>query len=499
MNKKRIHDLDLIIDLSEISETDYLIVDDENEESSKKISVDKLFEIMNNKSKIIEKTANKGVPNGYAPLNSDGKLPTQYLYDSGITYGVSIDLTNSDPETSVTYTDDAVGMVPGSSWYEKDIFKDIRPCLFKNGAVVGYLNPNNFAQFADGTAADITSGNAGDVMIEIPKIGYRIAKNGTNLIVQITNNPNREDFSYLAHTRETEGDRDYLYVGAFLGSLNNEKLCSISGAEPYSNEPGDNGNYYYDITPWRDAAHSRGNGYDILSFYPLTLLQCLYLIMFKNLDCQAALGMGYVGNAYVNEETWEIENLTSPTMTGSTTAKGMNYGSEEDPLQQMKFLGMEDFWGNIRQYIDGIAIKDNGDIYCATDNFVMPFYFDSYYEENPDAAIECTGREFPYNYTKIGNQSLDNSLYMSEPYGTNEGGFLPVVCEGSQTTYFCDFSNISNGGIGYFLTSGGSCVHTDNYNFHKLDSGIFSFFFESEDSYDFYMNGYTTGARLMYL
>ena len=94
-----------------------------------------------------------------------------------VTYGVSIDLTNSNPETAVTYTDDAVGMVAGSTdWYKMRIFKDIKPCLFKNGSVVGYLNPDNFAQFEDGTKADITSGNAGDVMIEIPKIGYKISK-----------------------------------------------------------------------------------------------------------------------------------------------------------------------------------------------------------------------------------------------------------------------------------------------------------------------------------
>ena len=78
------------------------------------------------------------------------------------TYGVSIDLSNA-----------AVGMVAGSpDWYKMSIFNKIKPCLFKNGAVVGYLNPDNFAQFEDGSVADITSGDAGDVMIEIPKTGY---------------------------------------------------------------------------------------------------------------------------------------------------------------------------------------------------------------------------------------------------------------------------------------------------------------------------------------
>jgi len=38
MDKKRIHDLELLSDLSEITESDYLIIDDENETTSKKIS-----------------------------------------------------------------------------------------------------------------------------------------------------------------------------------------------------------------------------------------------------------------------------------------------------------------------------------------------------------------------------------------------------------------------------------------------------------------------------
>ena len=49
-------------------------------------------------------------------------------------YGVAIDLTNSNPETAVTYTDDAVGMTGGAAaWDSMNIFKDIKPCVLKNG------------------------------------------------------------------------------------------------------------------------------------------------------------------------------------------------------------------------------------------------------------------------------------------------------------------------------------------------------------------------------
>jgi hypothetical protein len=47
--------------------------------------------------------------------------------------------------------DDAVGMEKGSSaWDKQEIFKDIRPCVLKNGEVVYYLDPDNFLRTVDG-------------------------------------------------------------------------------------------------------------------------------------------------------------------------------------------------------------------------------------------------------------------------------------------------------------------------------------------------------------
>ena len=41
---------------------------------------------------------------------SDGGVTPKYVI-----YGVSIDLTNPDPASAVTYTDNAVGMTPGAA------------------------------------------------------------------------------------------------------------------------------------------------------------------------------------------------------------------------------------------------------------------------------------------------------------------------------------------------------------------------------------------------
>ena len=359
---------------------------------------------------------------------------------SPVTYGVSIDLSNSNPETSVTYTDDAVGMVAGaSSWWDTQMFSKIRPCLFKDGKVVGYLDPNNFSQFMDGSEADLVTGDAGDVMIEIPKIGYKISKSGTTLTVQITDESNKEGFSYKAHTRTTEGDRDKLYIGAFLGSTQNGKLRSILDAFPQHNTS---------LANFRTQAQANGTGYDLLSFYPLTLLQCLYLIMYKNLNPQSALGLGYVGGPEV-------------ATTGATFNKGMNYGSPDSNTTQVKFLGIEDFWGNLYQFIDGLVSTSDLHALVATDNF------------------NDTGN----GYTDLGVLPAVNG-YMKEPQGNNEMGFIEASSGGSATTYFSDYADFQKSGVTCF---GG-----------HHNSGIIAGAFQLRVSHRSEANG-NIGGRLMFL
>ncbi len=394
----------------------------------------------------------KGGGGGGGVTVADGKVYVKdgsrniELVQAYQTYGVSIDLSNSNPETAVTYTDDAVGMVAGSpDWYKMSIFNKIKPCLFKNGAVVGYLNPDNFAQFADGTAADISSGDSGDVMIEIPKTGYKISKSGTTLTVQITDDPNKKGFSYKAHTRAEDGDREKLYIGAFLGSNKGDKLRSVSGVSPL-NATG--------LTDFRTYAKANGAGYDLFAFYPMTLLQCLYLIMYKNLDSQTALGQGYVGDM-----NWEYMQKN----TGATIDKGMSYGTS-DQMQQMKFLGIEDFWGNLYQWIDGLVSTSDYHALVATDNF------------------NDTGD----GYTDLGALSTKYiGGYMKEPQGNNDAGFIIGTGGGSSSTYFSDSAYFCGGCVPVF----GGCFGDG------ADAGAFRL---SVDYYPDYADG-SFGGRLMFL
>jgi hypothetical protein len=391
-----------------------------------------------------------------ASLGSNTALSTVTIGDFGhpiVTldyykvYGVLIDIPNSNPETAVTYTDDAVGMTGGSTaWDSTGIFKNIKPCVLKNGVVQYYLDPSDFSKKADGTAADITSGNDGDVMIEIPKIGFKIETASTKMIVKVTDNPNAssEGFRYYAHTRTTEGDRDKLYVGAYLGYLkiNTNALRSLSNKPPISG---------YELSTCRSLANNNGEGYDILSFYPLTLLQCLYLIRYKNLNSQAALGSGLVSS-------------DKATNTGMTDTNGMYYG-ETSQTSHVKFAGIEDFWGNLSYWIDGLHTNSSGHILTAYDNF------------NTDAT----------NYISLGEKGVTGEIvgYMRHVMGTTEKGFICKSDGGSETTFFSDTGSI---GDNSFAAFGGSYDNGSAAGVFRL---IFTYMRTDKDE--------AIGSRLMYL
>ena len=335
-------------------------------------------------------------------------------------YGVRIDTTDSNPETACEYTDNAVGMLAahgnngafnGGDWLTRYPFNSIRPCLFKNGAVVGYLNPDNFAQFENGTDADIESGDAGDVMIEIPKFYYKIGRNGNYVEVKIAN-ALMAGFTDYAFSYKGES-KDKFYIGAYLGYKDsNNKLRSLTGKTVTGN---------ITIGAARTAAQANGAGYEQLSFNKLTALQVLYVVMFKNLNSQAALGQGYTSASNFRD-------------TGATDEKGMTYGTNTAASADdtVKFLGIEDFYGNLYQWVDGY-VSGNNIVLVADGNF-----------NDTGDGYESHARHGSVSYSYIKDVEGDNIL-----------AFTPKTGGASTTTYYADYGHIGNSAFvpafgGYF-------------------------------------------------
>lgn len=376
-----------------------------------------------------------------------------------------------------TYLDDATDMPYGKTseavtkWQK---FFGYKPCLFKNGAVVGYLNPNNYAQFEDGTSADITSGNAGDVMVEFPRRGIKISKSGSTVTVSMTKDPDNPDFTYYAHTRGSTR-KDKFYIGAYLASYTTDTkyksyLRSLSNKSVLTDY----------LSGFRAKASNNGNGYMNVGFYQFLYIQCMYLLQYKgNLDSQTVHGYGFNASSFTGSMKTGLAD-TNGLMYGEGVSKKTSGSYTGDRCSaHIKLFGIEDFWGNYPWYVDGFYINKNYHILTATDEF------------------NNTGDGYIDNGTICGTTRISGN-FISNAACNPSVGFIPTDYNGSSSTYFCDRAFLYNDLYDYTaLHVGGDKTESDD-SYYELpgSKGIFHFLCKNSPTSKKYD---TVAGRLAYL
>ena len=360
------------------------------------------------------------------------------------TMTVKLNLANSNPSSIGSYADDATSMTAGKNVDAWEEFFGYKPCLFKNGKVVGYLKRNDYTKFENGTAADITSGNAGDVMIEFPRRGVKISKSGKVVTVSMTDNPNDSSFKYYAHQRGST-NKDYFYLGAYVGYVANGKLRSISGKYPTVSTT---------LEQFDTYGKANGTGYGCMGYYQWLFIQVMYILQYKgNLDSQNVHGWGLCAG--------------DTRASGSGNTKGVMFGSSNTG-QPIKLFGLEDTWGNVYQFVNNYYSNSNYHVTTTTDD-----------------TITDTSK-----YTDRGSYggSSYTSGYPTDCMGTTEAGFTGTYgnYNGSSSTYFCDYADF---GANHVPIVGGY------YGAGTYD-GVFCFYCNYSRGSG---SGSYTGSRLGYL
>ena len=377
-------------------------------------------------------------------------------------YTVRIDLNNPDPETSCTYMDDAVGMTPGyDGWKDTNLISGIRPCLlsYEDGTV--QYQEKDISTYADWTPE--IGETYDDYMVEFPLMGYKLWNDDSYQYVSVTDDPNAEDkgYCYYAHSLNTEKDCDKIYIGQFLGTTTTytDRITRLR-----SLYHGDNTSIVTNLTPlantslidFRTYASNTGSGYSLISFFPWTLLQCLYIIMYKNLNSQTALGKGYTNASAVN-------------ILGTTLSQPFCYGDPNDATKHVKFLGIEDFYGNLFSWLDGI--------YSDTSDLLTDYR---------NSQMINDGHDFQFSTPK--GTSSNYSGYINKIMGTNISGFTKNynnnIDDGTSSTYFADNGRVSPGCFGNY---GGGWINGAN-------AGAFYLLLNYSASY----SDSDVGSRLMY-
>ena len=390
----------------------YVYIDGRKQEITKEVG----YEVVNNEFTYRVNNLNLNtkyqiqieVTDGIDTVRSDTISVTTANYQI---FGVKVMENNSNPNSCCTYIEDAIGTSVATKtslggWADKFPFNKIRMVGFKGGKVTKEIKPSNKTQYIDGS----TVPNDVDVMVEIPKVYWKFTNVTNGYEMRISNY--KIDSSYDCYAHKVGGvEKDHIYVGAYLGYVESNKLRSRSGVSPTVNTT---------LTQFRNYAHNVGSGYQQFNWFTLMLLQNLYLLAYKNLNSQNALGYGYANSN------------SNKTNTGGTNTKGIIFG-ETGGKQQVCFLGIEDFYGNIFQWVDGMFHNNSYQVTVTPDN----------------KTFNDNGSGFK-NVGKFVNSNIYGKI--SKVAHTNEGGYFPKECNGSDTTYYCDYGN-SYGG--YFARFGG--------------------------------------------
>jgi hypothetical protein len=340
-------------------------------------------------------------------------------------------------------------------------------CVINDSGVVQYyLDPSDSTKKVGGAAANL-DGTDGQVMVQIPAFYYRYAYAANIHYWDISLTP-RDGFS-LHPTFQKNGEFvPYRYVGAYEGSLwdddtsamysdadavtadtydAGDKLCSITGQCPKTAET---------RAEFRAAAAARGTGWRQLDFYLLSAIQLLYLVEYADFDSQSMISNGrtmFSGGSWVIAGTGGYigrtgySNALGNASGGSSRASALNISaidtSQAAYNDYMSYRGIENLFGNIWKWVDGINVNNN-----------IPYLSN----DDTDFADDTASAYYAPGVT----------LHNADGYPTTleqiPDGFLAAAVGGSNATYLCDY---------YYQASGWRVVLFGGLTYNALNAGAF--------------------------
>ena len=362
----------------------------------------------------------------------------------GIAVGVEWDVTNQ----SFTRLESAVGLAAGADFNDVYPYSKIRRCnLSDAGVVTAYYGQASFKE--DGTN--------GQVMVEIPKFYYKtqpVTYTMANNVITPTKiryyvaNTQMQGFSlHPAFIRDSEV-LDHIYVGAyeavaydtsasayvddFAFDAANDLIGSVKGFKPIS---GKNATFTRAIA--RAMARKRGIGWEQLDFLSVSAIQILMLIEFASFDVQTAVGPG------ISTKTDDSTNNMAED-TGYTSSLGNASGEADTSSSTYKavsYRGIENFWGNIWTWVDGINIQNNGQGY--------PWIADhGFADDTMESPYERINGKIPSV-----NGYIDALIYE----GTHDFAMLPASATGASNKPVNDYlwQNVAGATVTVAILGGG--------------------------------------------
>lgn len=199
-----------------------------------------------------------------------------------------------------------------------------------------------------------------------------------------------------------------------------DKLASVAGRFPLTK-------LYR--SSFRTLANNRGSNWTQLDFLTREATNLLYIVEFASLNGQAALGQG------VCSKTWNSTYKAEKSGEATYSLAYPSYGITTDGLHPMCYRGIENWWGNVYQWCDGINIKADRNPWIADHGFADDKF------------------ESPYWDTGLTLATANG--YISDVHNTPDWALLPSsIAGGGADKYFSDYYYQATGNRVAFVGGG---------------------------------------------
>ena len=275
------------------------------------------------------------------------------FHDHYNTAGVEWEVAQS---TKMTRLGTTVNKTAGSDFDSIYPWSEMKLCnVNDDGEITAYIGDSGFKR--DGTN--------GQVMVKIPKFYYRHVYGEAAKKHQfwISEHPISGFKLHPAFIRAGV-EKPYVLLGAYkAGEIVDDgktKLTSVSGAIPAVDR---------NINTFRTQAQNRGTGWEIVDALTRNAVALLYLVEYADTNSQSAIGAG----------------VTDSTNTAAIASGGCDYlvGASGNAVGKtgkvsVSYRGLEDLWGNVWEFVDGINIKADYRLYVADHGFASDVFDEPY-------------------------------------------------------------------------------------------------------------------------
>ena len=281
--------------------------------------------------------------------------------------------------------------------------------------------------------AGIGDGGDGQVMVEIPQLYYRYGYSGTTHTWEISPLP-LDGFSI--HPAFIIGSEivQAIYISAYEGSMYDasasamvpdadievpytieigDLLCSLSGEYPKTNETRDD---------YRNLSARRGTGWKQYDYDLASAIQLLYLVEYADFDSQSMISNGrtmftggdweaanqgngkYIGKCGYSNSDGNVSGGHSRAAVVNIAA--INTETNTAYHDYMSYRGIENFFGNVWKWVDGINVNDRN-----------PYVSNN----SSDYQDDTTDKYTPLDITMPASTNYQQTLH------SQDRGFLPAT------------------------------------------------------------------------